>query len=158
MFLRARIPESLSTSFAGHSSITFRLLTIKFVRQGLSHILDNVGEYYNTTGLSTSRDKTSLHSGFVSPATISLPVAKIIPLLSSQVRRDLSDLSESRLPVKVLVTGGEQDVWLLYLQENPSIKVLGANVYESFCQPALAKTEPEESWTDWMASTVSQWL
>ena len=53
--------------------------------------MDNVSEYYNTAGLSHSErteDKTSLHhdSGFVSPATLSLPVAKIIPLLSSQVR------------------------------------------------------------------------
>ena len=117
---------------------------MRLTRQGLSHILDNVGEYYNTTGLSTPspRDKTCLNSGFVSPATISLPLAKIIPLLSSQV----------------LVTEGQQDVWLLYLQENPSIKILGANVYESFSQPAGARAEPEVGWTDWMANTVSQWL
>ena len=117
---------------------------MRLTRQGLSHILDNVGEYYNTTGLSTPspRDKTCLNSGFVSPATISLPVAKIIPLLSSQV----------------LVTEGQQDVWLLYLQENPSIKILGANVYESFSQPTGARAEPEVGWTDWMANTVSQWL
>ena len=59
-------------------------------------MMDNVSEYYNTAGLShtdKSEDKSSLHdSVFVSPASLSLPVAKIIPLLSSQVR----SLSERR--------------------------------------------------------------
>ena len=59
-------------------------------------MMDNVSEYYNTAGLShtdKSEDKSSLHdSVFVSPASLSLPVAKIIPLLSSQV----SSLAERR--------------------------------------------------------------
>ena len=90
--------------------------------------MDNVSEYYNTTGLShqdNSPDKTCLHdSVFVSPTALSLPVAKIIPLLSSQV----------------MVSAGQQDVWLLHLQENPSVKVLGANVRSfvnctNYCPP-----------------------
>ena len=58
-------------------------------RQGLSHIMDNVSEYYNAVCLSASQ---SDQSGFVSPASVSLPVAKIIPLLSSQVRQHKSRL------------------------------------------------------------------
>ena len=111
-------------------------------------MMDNVSEYYNTAGLSHSErpeDKSSLHdSGFVSPATLSLPVAKIIPLLSSQV----------------MVTAGQQDVWLLHLQENPSVKVLGANVYESFCQTSASQPSPppQQTWTDWMTTTASSWF
>ena len=113
--------------------------------------MDNVSEYYNTTGLShrdKTEDKSSLHdSVFVSPASLSLPVAKIIPLLSSQV----------------MVTAGQQDVWLLHLQENPSVKVLGANVYESFCQtspppPPPASYTSQQSWTDWITATASAWF
>merc|ERR1711879_240516 len=110
---------------------------------------DNVSEYYNTTGLShqDTPDKTCLHdSVFVSPTALSLPVAKIIPLLSSQV----------------MVSAGQQDVWLLHLQENPSVKVLGANVYESFCQtsqPSQSSSAPsQQSWADWITSTASSWF
>ena len=112
--------------------------------------MDNVSEYYNTAGLSLSdktEDKSCLHdSVFVSPATLSLPVAKIIPLLSSQV----------------MVAAGQQDVWLLHLQENPSVKVLGANVYESFCQtsppPPSPSSTSHQSWTDWISATASAWF
>jgi len=122
-----------------------RGLVNQLCRQGLSHIMDNVGEYYNTAGLShcSSQTKSSLQdSGFVSPATISLPVAKIIPLLSSQV----------------VVTVGEQDVWLLHLQESPSVKVLGANVYESFCQSSPTQPQQEQTWGQWITSTAAAWL
>ena len=112
--------------------------------------MDNVSEYYNTAGLSHSdktEDKSCLHdSVFVSPTTLSLPVAKIIPLLSSQV----------------MVAAGQQDVWLLHLQENPSVKVLGANVYESFCQtsppPPSPSSTSHQSWTDWISATASAWF
>ena len=71
-------------------------------RQGLSHIMDNVSEYYNTTGLShqdNTPDKSCLHdSVFVSPTALSLPVAKIIPLLSSQVRSVIARLSPPYSP------------------------------------------------------------
>ena len=52
--------------------------------QGLSHTLDSVGGHYTGPGPT----KASLHhsdSGFVSPASVSLPLAKLIPILSSQV-------------------------------------------------------------------------
>ena len=64
--------------------------------------MDNVSEYYNTTGLShkdSTEDKSSLHdSVFVSPTSLSLPVAKIIPLLSSQVRSVIARLSPPYFP------------------------------------------------------------
>ena len=54
--------------------------------------MDNVSEYYNAVCLSASQSDQSDQSGFVSPASVSLPVAKIIPLLSSQVRQHKSRL------------------------------------------------------------------
>ena len=53
---------------------------------------------------------------------------------------------------------GQEDVWLSHLQESPSIKVLGANVYETFCQPPAAEAQPELSWTAWMADAAAKWL
>ena len=59
---------------------------------------------------------------------------------------------------QVLVPDGQEDVWLSHLQESPSIKVLGANVYETFCQPPAAEAQPELSWTAWMADAAANWL
>ena len=61
-------------------------------REGLSHVLDSVGDYYiditPTTGLNEiNKDKNHLHdSGFVSPVNVTMPFAKLIPILSSLVR------------------------------------------------------------------------
>merc|ERR1711936_1360128 len=94
---------------------------------GLSHTVDKIADYYAAIGLTGSLDtppssnlqtktKNALHdSGFVSPANVSLPLAKLIPILSAQIR----------------VPSEEEDTWLLHLQDNPAIKLLGANVYEA---------------------------
>ena len=56
--------------------------------------MDNVGEYFNRQtekNIHDPTDKRSLHdSGFVSPANISLPLAKIIPVLASQVTSEIN--------------------------------------------------------------------
>jgi len=104
-------------------------------KQGLSHTVDKIADYYAAIGLSgsledtpssTQQTKNALHdSGFVSPANVSLPLAKLIPILSAQI----------------LVPSEEEDSWLVHLQDNPAIKLLGANVYEAFCESASAKPE-----------------
>ena len=56
--------------------------------------MDNVGEYFNRQtekNIPDTTDKRSLQdSGFVSPASISLPLAKIIPVLASQVTSEIN--------------------------------------------------------------------
>merc|ERR1711874_92553 len=88
-------------------------------KQGLGYTVDKIAEYYAAIGISGSMEKPSptnpltknaLHdSGFVSPANVSLPLAKLIPILSAQVR----------------APPDEDDAWLSHLQENPAIKLLG---------------------------------
>jgi len=122
-------------------------LAITVSRQGISHLVDRVAEYYATIGMNVDQpgpspgtsDKSSLHdSGFVSPANVSLAVAKLIPIMSGLVE----------------ISADDQDLWLLHLQENSSIKMLGANVYESFCQEHENNDE-DNSWFTYLSSSLS---
>jgi len=122
---------------------------VKLCRQGLSHIMDSVGEYFHSVSNAEHKDqvknmsKDSLNdSGFVSPATVSLPFAKIIPILSSQIKTESDD---------------DDDLWLWHLSENPISKTLGANIFESFSQVSMTSQQPSnQGWSDWMFSTVDQ--
>jgi len=118
-------------------------------KQGLSHTVDRIAEYYAAIGLSGSsnspppENKNSLHdSGFVSPANISLPLAKLIPILTAQIRVPLE----------------EEDAWLIHLQDNPAIKLLGANVYEAFCQAGGTSHNQAEGWGDYLYRAASSWF
>jgi len=117
----------------------------KLIKQGLTHVCDTVGEEFGHVDVKQlpQKSKDDLHdSGFVSPASVSLPLAKIIPMLSSQVS----------------MSHEEDDVWLWHLTENPLSKSLGANIYESYSQTEQ-KTETEsQGWTSWFYSTVDQFL
>jgi len=122
-------------------------------KQGLSHTVDKIAEYYAAIGLSGSLDipspsnpenKSSLHdSGFVSPANVSLPLAKLIPILTAQIR----------------VPSEEEDAWLVHLQENPAIKLLGANVYEAFCDSGSGSTHNRDlGWGEYFYKAASSWF
>jgi len=112
-------------------------------RQGLSHVMDNVGEYFNRQtekNIPDTTDKRSLQdSGFVSPASISLPLAKIIPVLASQV----------------IFNDADGDIWLTHLLQNSSLKTLGANIYETFSFTSKDGDKDDKSWSDWLNSTVN---
>eukprot|EP00092_Neocalanus_flemingeri_P017610 GFUD01019052.1.p1 GENE.GFUD01019052.1~~GFUD01019052.1.p1 ORF type:complete len:405 (+),score=96.76 GFUD01019052.1:382-1596(+) len=120
-------------------------------KQGLGHTVDRIAEYYAAIGLSgssssppsNSENKNSLHdSGFVSPANVSLPLAKLIPILTAQIR----------------VPSDEEDAWLIHLQDNPAIKLLGANVYEAFCQNGGTSQSKTEGWGEYLYKTASSWF
>lgn len=122
-------------------------------KQGLGHTVDRIAEYYAAIGLSGTsntsppanpENKNSLHdSGFVSPANVSLPLAKLIPILTAQIR----------------VPSDEEDAWLIHLQENPAIKLLGANVYEAFCESASGASQNKTGgWGEYLYKTASSWF
>ena len=73
-------------------------------REGLAHVMDSVGDHYSALSPDTDpdmvhQDKNQLHdSGFVSPVNVTMPFAKLIPILSSLVIKDL----KYRKTVKVL--------------------------------------------------------
>merc|ERR1719186_1118509 len=140
-------------------------LAISCSRQGVSHLVDRVAEYYATIGMTmdynqnqstdpSQSSKSALHdpspscksalhdSGFVSPANVSLAVAKLIPILSGLVHNPQE----------------EQDLWLLHLLEDPNMKLLGANVYETFCQVESKEDAQEDSWLGAVTRTVSSFF
>jgi len=128
-------------------------LAISCSRQGVSHLVDRVAEYYATIGMTTEHPdessfagpsgKCALHdSGFVSPANVSLAVAKLIPIMSGLVHNPKDD----------------QDLWLLHLLEDPNIKLLGANVYETFCQAPPKEDVEDDSWMGAISRTVSSFF
>merc|ERR1711874_643328 len=129
-------------------------LAILVSRQGVSHMVDRVADYYATIGMSGdqsqpgSSDKSSLHdSGFVSPANVSLAVAKLVPILSGLVNTPDDDA--------VGVSDG--DLWLVHLQQQSGVKLLGANVYETFCQNGRGceVTVEEDSWINYISRSMS---
>ena len=60
-------------------------------REGLSYVMDSVGDHYSALSPNTDdmiyQDKNNLHdSGFVSPVNVTMPFAKLIPILSLLVK------------------------------------------------------------------------
>jgi len=105
-------------------------------RQGLAHLLDKIAQYYSAVGKSSresspssslnspqgshSEGDSSVDSGFVSPANISVHLAKLLPVITAQTR-SCSEIGS--------------DAWVAHLSDHPGCKVLGANVYEAFSTP-----------------------
>jgi len=118
------------------SSEDTKLLAEQVCGQGMDHLLDRVSEHYTHQGSSgwmetkESNSESDSDSGFVSPVSISLPVAKLIPILSAQVR----------------LSQGENDEWLNHLQDNPSLRSLGANVYEAFTSSPQESSDSNDGW------------
>lgn len=98
-------------------------------RQGVQHCLDVTAHNYN------QRDNAT----FTSPAQTSLPLAKLLPILSSQV------------------DCGTEDAWLAHLQGCPGLASLGANVYEAFCSCETGETG-ETGLGQKMLDTVRAWI
>jgi len=151
-----------------------KALVKQLCKQGLSHLVDRIAEYYaaigknsrepspstdSFKGVSEDQSKNQLNdrftgddkrrsqdSGFVSPVNVSLHLAKLIPILTAQVRS----------------ADSEADLWLLHLQEHPGTKVLGANVYEAFCQTVRAAeqntVDQHEGWGDFLMRSASSWF
>lgn len=164
-----------------------RALVKQVCKQGLSHLVDRIAEYYTSIGKNSREpspsagtreedkgeipggkedekeptvgeeddknqhageeyNKNRLHdSGFVSPANVTLHLAKLIPILTAQARSQ----------------GPEPDLWLTHLQDHSGTKVLGANVYEAFCQSRTTVGEEvvgQESWGHFLARSASTWF
>jgi len=115
-------------------------LTKQVCKQGLSHLLDCLAEHYASVDCNNPEcsdemtgppvmNKTMLHE-------TGLPLAKLIPVL-----RGLAS---------------NPDLWLLHLQDNPGTKLLGANVYEAFCQQK--QQQDVEGWGDFLRRSASSWF
>ena len=58
---------------------------------------------------------------------------------------------------QIRVPSEEEDSWLVHLQDNPAIKLLGANVYEAFCESASDKPE-SVGWGAYFHDACSSWF
>ncbi|KAL7303672.1 hypothetical protein TKK_0003815 [Trichogramma kaykai] len=85
------------------------------LRSGFALLIDRLSEYFNGENDGTNQDNV-----FVNLNAVSMPVAKIIPILNGQV-------PENPTP------GDLSSDWLQRLLLSEELKALGANIYEAFC-------------------------
>merc|ERR1711971_575263 len=122
---------------------------VALCRQGLAHLLDGVADHYfvSPNGLpynnnrnknkSSNSTESDSDSGFVSPASVALPLARLLPILTAVLEEE----------------GGEP--WLNHLQESPSLQRQAANVYETFSFPPGTCSNEGEGWTSTLYQAVS---
>jgi len=124
------------------SEDTAELLAV-VCRQGLAHILDRVVDHYSISPLpnmnkASHSTESDSDSGFVSPASVALPLARLLPILSAVLDEE----------------GGEP--WLNHLQESPSLQRQAANVYETFSFPSSSSVEDGGwGWTSTITKTLN---
>ena len=123
--------------------------------------MDNVGDHYSAlspnTDLDTiNQDKNHLHdSGFVSPVNVTIPFAKLIPILSSLVKDISLNQRKNKNPIfQAEIDEDEEDVWLSHLSINPNVKTLGANVFESFSALSPAPGTQTQGWGEWLSGAA----
>jgi len=148
---REKLAQLLADSLDVLESDDTLELLVAVCRQGLAHLLDRVADHYfvspssltynnknnNNNKISNSTESDS-DSGFVSPASVALPLARLLPILTAVLEEE----------------GGEP--WLNHLQESPSLQRQAANVYETFSFSAsTCSKEGEGGWTSTLYQAVS---
>ena len=123
--------------------------------------MDSVGDHYSAlspnTDLDTiNQDKNLFHdSGFVSPVNVTIPFAKLIPILSSLVKDISLNQRKNKNPIfQAEIDEDEEDVWLSHLSINPNVKTLGANVFESFSALPPAPGPRTQGWGEWLSGAA----
>ena len=125
-------------------------------------MMDSVGDHFSAlspnTDLDTiNQDKNNLHdSGFVSPVNVTMPFAKLIPILSSLVNDILLNQRKiNKNPIfQTEIDEDEEDVWLSHLSINPNVKTLGANVFESFSAMSPEPGPRTQGWGEWISGAA----
>jgi len=143
---RERLAQLLADSLDVLESDDTLELLVAVCRQGLAHLLDRVADHYcvspsslpyNNNNKSSNSTESDSDSGFVSPASVALPLARLLPILTAVLEEE----------------GGEP--WLNHLQESPSLQRQAANVYETFSFSASTCSNEGEGWTSTLYQAVS---
>ena len=87
------------------------------LRSGFALLIDRISEYFNEN--SKSDGETSTDDTFVNLNAVTMPMAKIIPILNGQVPENPT-------------SGDLPSDWLQRLLLSEELKALGANIYEAF--------------------------
>merc|ERR1711936_267923 len=137
---RERLAHLLADSLDVLESEDTIELLVAVCRQGLAHLLDRVADHYSVSPLPHSKASYSTESdsdsGFVSPASVALPLARLLPILT------------------VVLEEEDDEPWLHHLQESPSLQRQAANVYETFSFRETSSKEGE-TWTSTLYQTVT---
>jgi len=119
---QARLQELLADSMEVLGSPDTAALIVQACHQGLAHLVDQAAEHYSPPPIHQQGELEDSDSGFVSPASVALPLPKLLPILAAMEK----------------VEEGDMDPWLALLQDSAAIQTLGANVYEAFCESPQA--------------------
>jgi len=141
---RERLAHLLADSLDVLESEDTLELLVAVCRQGLAHLLDRVADHYSVSPLpafnnnikASNSTESDSDSGFVSPASVALPLARLLPILTAVLEEE----------------SGEP--WLNHLQESPSLQRQAANVYETFSFPQTSSKEGE-TWTSTLYQAVT---
>jgi len=114
----------------------------RICRQGFAFLVDNMADHYSTVAQNVEGVDE-----FVSPCDIGIPMAKLVPILSSLVMDD--SVGDDR----------EEDEWLVHIREHGDLKLLGANCYETFCEREREReAEANHSWLQYLSTSVSSFF
>jgi len=140
---RERLAHLLADSLDVLESEDTLELLVAVCRQGLAHLLDRVADHYSVSPLpfnnnikASNSTESDSDSGFVSPASVALPLARLLPILTAVLEEE------------------DGEPWLNHLQESPSLQRQAANVYETFSFPATSSNEGD-SWTSTLYQAVT---
>merc|ERR1712130_627270 len=140
---KERLAQLLSDSLDVLESEDTLELLVAVCRQGLAHLLDRVADHYsvsplpfNTNIKASNSTESDSDSGFVSPASVALPLARLLPILTAVLEEE------------------DGEPWLNHLQESPSLQRQAANVYETFSFLATSSNEGD-SWTSTLYQAVT---
>lgn len=93
------------------------------ISQGFSNIIDQIAENFAGQEAVSIPNKCTLKEGigFVHPSKVAIPMAKLIPIISSIMNKQKG--------------ARNSEVWITPFVQMDKIKTLGANIYEAFSNP-----------------------
>jgi len=77
---------------------------------------------------------------FVSPSSMCVPMAKLVPIISSLVQ---------------LEEGEETDRWLTHILDDSELKLLSANIYETFSR---VQEDTPQTWFSYLQTSISSYF
>lgn len=94
------------------------------ISQGFSSVIDQIAEHFAGKKLVTISDQCISKEGvgFVHPNKVTIPMAKLIPIVSSIMNKQKGAQNSAEL-------------WIIPFVQMEKIKTLGANIYEAFSNP-----------------------
>jgi len=111
-------------------------------RQGFAFCTDNLADLFIDANQNPESDEAENAQRFISPCNIRLPLARLLPAISG-----FADSGKKE--------DGERDQWLSHLIECSDVKLLGANIYETFCEKERNRKAEQDGWVEFLQTSVT---